>query len=555
MNYSYKIKEMIVICALLVLSGIFLYSVNKNWDTIFKKVLTGHDQHLNFTVSANVTRQFFPPMVRVNPFVETIENWTEGPYWQHIPPLFVYVPLPLFIIDGQITIETIRFSYLLLILFGGYLLIGGIYYLGLSYRTIVAATIASAFVITNKFSWQIISGYGFGVSDILLEFTVIASFVAISSYIIRSKSERKLFSTRSIILITIITTLPLLVKNVLGAIPLATFLIIILYDERKFNKRIIFACLSSSLLIIVHYGLLFLSSRQTFIQEIVVPFKHFDNFENWARPWHAFLSDYLPHRYLGDLFPYYIVAICIGIIFIILMKNKIEYKSLRIISLAIIWFIANLVAVSLVTSKVPGSIYQTFILSLFFIFSIIFEILIQIPYWKKINKKILIFYSKHRKLIYHFYGSITIIVLIVVGVYAIKTFVKIKVTRFTPYNYVSQEENFYQFAEIARNEGIDKRDIVIFKATSNDLWFRYYVIFLTGAESRKFSEVVSKYQVSNFQKYRNVYFVINRLNADVFSTLSSFGQIQQFGEFTVIRVPSSSQYIENIFNFLSVSVN
>ncbi len=553
MNYDNKLKRLFVISAILVLSGVFLISINKNWDLIFQKELHGYDQNLNFTVSANISRQFFPPMVRVNPLIEKVDNWTEGPYWQHIPPLFTYIPLPLFILDGQITVETVRFSYLLLILFGAYLLIVGMYYLRLPYRIIVASTIASVLLITNKFSWEIISGWSFGVSDILLEFSIIASFIAIGSYIIRPKYERKNFSIGSIMLIAVISTLPLLIKNVLGAIPLATFLIVLFYDER-FNLKVRLASLSSILLVLIHYGILFLSSQQTFLQEIVVPFKHFNDYENWARPWHAFFSDYLPNRYLYDLYPYYCIAIVIGIIFLIWRRDRIESKSLKIISLSIIWFFANLIAISLVTSKVPGSIYQTFILSLFFIFSIAFEMLIQIPGWQRLSKSISDFHSKHIIPTYNFWGSVVIIIMVVVGIFAIKTFVRAQTTRHTPYNYVSQDEKFYQFAEIARNRGIDERDLFIINAVPDrDYWFRYYTIFLTGAESRRLSEVVSMYSESRFEKYRNVYFVTSKTYTNLLSTISNLDQIEEFGDFIVLKISPdiiTQQYIENIYNLL-----
>jgi hypothetical protein len=180
--------------------------------------------------------------------------------------------------------------------------------------------------------------------------------------------------------------------------------------------------------------------------------------------------------------------------------------------------------------------------------------LIQIPGRQRLSKTISDFHSKHIIPIYNFWGSVVIIILIVVGIFAIKTFLRVQTTRLSPYNYVSQEEKFYQFAEIARSRGIDERDIFIINAVPNrDFWFRYYTIFLTGAESRRLSEVVSMYSESKFEKYRNVYFVTSKTYTNLLSTISNLDQIEEFGDFIVLKISPdiiTQQYIENIYNLL-----
>src|SRR5689334_8922814 len=98
-------KPIIVAIFLLIFATWFSHSLKGDLALIFQKDLLAHDESSNSVVAANITRQFFPPMVRVNPLNPTQGNWMEGPFWQHIPPLFAYVPYLFFKLDGQVTIE------------------------------------------------------------------------------------------------------------------------------------------------------------------------------------------------------------------------------------------------------------------------------------------------------------------------------------------------------------------------------------------------------------------------------------------------------------------
>src|SRR5438552_10220932 len=120
-------KPFAVAILMMIFTTWFLYNTKSDFPLIFKKDLLAHDESSNSVVAANITRKFFPPMVRVNPLNEQQGNWMEGPFWQHIPPLFAYVPYLFFKLDGQVTIEVKRLSYAFLILLSGLLFILFVY--------------------------------------------------------------------------------------------------------------------------------------------------------------------------------------------------------------------------------------------------------------------------------------------------------------------------------------------------------------------------------------------------------------------------------------------
>jgi hypothetical protein len=85
-------------------------------------------------------------------------------------------------------------------------------------------------------------------------------------------------------------------------------------------------------------------------------------------------------------------------------------------------------------------------------------------------------------------------------------------TRISKYNYESQQEKFYQFGEFAQKNGANTKDIFVLDASEDDYWFRYYILFLTGAEARTLNEIVPM-EISLEQlktKYDHVHFVFNQ---------------------------------------------
>src|SRR3989344_7036734 len=290
-------KTMALGILLLVFSAFFFRNVKSDLPLIFKKDLLAHDESSNSVVAANITRKFFPPMVRTNPLVESQGNWMEGPFWQHIPPLYAYVPYPFFVLDGEVTVEVKRLSYAFVLLLTGLLFILGVYRFNKSLLAAGAATLAAIFWIKTPFTHELVTGYAFGVSDIALAFTVAASFGAVLWYLKEEKESRLNYSWEKIIAISVIVALPVMAKNLLGAIPATTFIVSLVYDNR-FGKKFWLALGSFLGMLTIYYLPLYFSSPETFRAEIMVSFLHGNNYEGWGRSWHWYITNYLPERYL-----------------------------------------------------------------------------------------------------------------------------------------------------------------------------------------------------------------------------------------------------------------
>ena len=106
----------------------FTLLLQQQWDLIFLKELHGYDEHANTAVTGNLTRLSFPAKLRINSLTDIPTGyWMEDQYWQHIPPLFAYVPLPFYLLDGQVSIEIYRLSYAMIQMLTGIVLIVGVY--------------------------------------------------------------------------------------------------------------------------------------------------------------------------------------------------------------------------------------------------------------------------------------------------------------------------------------------------------------------------------------------------------------------------------------------
>src|SRR3990167_8816782 len=224
-------KTMALGILLLVFSAFFFRNVKSDLALIFKKDLLAHDESSNPVVAENIRRNFSPPMVRTNPLNEQQGNWMDGPFWQHIPPLYAYVPYPFFQLDGQVTVEVKRLSYAFVIFLTGLIFILGVYRFGKNIVATSVATLAAVLWVKSPFTHELVTGYAFGVSDIVLAFTVAASFGAVLWYLKEQKESRLNYSWQKITAISLIVALPIMTTNLLGAIPAATFFTLLLRDR------------------------------------------------------------------------------------------------------------------------------------------------------------------------------------------------------------------------------------------------------------------------------------------------------------------------------------
>lgn len=536
-------KFLLVLSIVLAFMLVFSDVLKKDWSLIFKKFLYHHDESVQSAVPANLTRKLFPPMVRVNPFIESQQIivtdgrkkslWMEGPQWQHLPPLFLYVPVPFFWFDNQITIEVRRLSYELIALLTGILLIFTVYFFEKTLTAAVSAALAAVFWIYTPMTRQLITGLHFGISNIVLAFTVICSFSAVCLYLSQPAPTRRNYSLLRLIFIALFVSLPIMTKNLLGAIPAATFFFLLLYDQRRVNLRLAAPVAAFLVFLTMYYGPLYLSSSQTFMAEFFISFEVFSsNFEGWQRPWHFFITNYLPQFYLGNFWYPYVITILAGAI--ALVMGVFKGRSRTILALSIIWFAWNLLAVSLSTAKAPGYILQTYSLSLFFgIYSLLLLITqpaILQPLRSKLNKAL-----TARPLLYTAVCLLTVMVLFTGKTYG-GLINRIEETRAQPYDYQSLREKFYRFGEIARQHGANTQDIFVLDASKEDYWFRYYIIFLTGAEAVTITDIMPSEVGPDYlkSKYFRLNFVFdkNRKIPDFLAAYKGF----DCPDFTVVTV-------------------
>ena len=506
-------KPIAVAVLLLIFTTWYAHSVKNDFGLIFKKDLLAHDESSNSVVAANITRKFFPPMVRVHPLNQKQGNWMEGPYWQHIPPLFAYVPYLFFKLDGQVTIEIKRLSYAFVILLTGLLFIFSIYKFRKNILSAAAAMLAAIFWINTPFTHELVTGYAFGVSDIVLAFTVTGGLAAIFWYLNEERENRINYSYSKLAAIGLIVALPIMAKNLLGAIPAATFFSLVLWDRRKFDKKFVAAIGFFIGLLLVYFISLYFASPQTFNSEILVSFLHFKQLEGWARPWHWYVTNYLPQRYLFGWTWVYFLGLTLGIIINFKLKI-IDQRDKVLLSLSGGWFLWNLLVISAVTSKVPNFIYQSYLFSLFFV---IYSLgIFAERFWTKEFKQ-----SNGRKGMNRALIVLLVLTVLITSYEGVRFGLQFAVQRAQAYNYQSEHEKFYQLAEELRALGLTTKDLIIVRVSDNDCWFRYYPLFLTGTESKAILEMSFGFDPTLIkQQFSRMYFVENKNQPD-------FGETQR----------------------------
>lgn len=538
------------ICVLFFLLS-FAFLIQKNLSSIFNKNLYWDDESTNSVVSANLTRKIFPPMVRINSLSQKFSDWRDGPYWQHIPPLFTYVPLPGYILDHQVTIEVKRLSYATVLMLTGLLFILTIYWFDKKITSTLAATIAAACFIFIKFSQNLISGVDFGNSDILLAFNIVLSFAAICWYLKKEQGLRIDYSIWKLILIGFIVSLPIITKNILGAIPATTFFLLLINDHRKINIKVLISFFSVALFLVIAYLPLYISSPETFKEEIFLPFVHMKNYEGWEKPWHYFITHYIQDSYLGSFTIFYYLSILTGLF--LLIKKKIKDTSKIIVTLSIVWFIWSLVAISCIKSKAPNFIYQSFLLSLFFVVYTIIFLFSQ----TKISLKITEFVTKINKNKTTLIGRFLIVILIILlGLniyYYRQVIIQFQQTRNSSYIYESEHEKYYHFAETIRRTGVNTNDLFLLAYSQDDYWFRYYIMFLTGSEARtlrEFKKINPTYSTLQ-NKYQRIFIVSDKYGDYKELNIPYF--ISYIGRFRVLEINTKdldNNYVEKIIKTL-----
>lgn len=522
---SKYLKPIFIAACLLVFTGLFFQNTASDAPLIFKKDLLAHDESSNSVVTSNIIRKIFPPMVRTNPLVETQGNWMEGPYWQHIPPLFAYVPYVPFLLDGGVTIEVKRLSFAALIWITGLLFIFLSYRLSKSMWVGIAATAAAVIWARTPFTRELITGYAFGVSDIVLSFTVILAFFALVWYLSEEKEGRREYPWWKISLVAALCVLPILAKNLLGAIP-AAILVVFMIRDYKFSIKLWQGVTAMVGVAVLYYLPLFLSSPETFKSEILISFFHNSDYEGWGRPWHYYFSNYLPQRYLFN----WTFAFWLGLLFSgwFLVFGGLKRVERILLGLSFVWFFWNLAAITLVESKIANFIFQSYLLSLFAIsLSILFTL--KYLYEKEVFAKVRAMMVVHGVKVF---SVVAIAAVVFAGVSLKQLAVTAQTMRGNPYAYETEREKFYQTGEELKALGLSTNDLTIVRVSDNDCWLRYNILFLTGAESKALLEMNFGFDpIAIKSKYSRMHFIVQKDEAyspsnGVRSELANFSRIE-----------------------------
>lgn len=486
-------------------TAIFSNFIKINLGPLFAKDLYAYDESANSVAGANVYRKFFPAQLRLNPLVDDygLNDWIEAKYWMHIPPLFAYVPYPLYVLDGGVSIEIKRLSYALVTFLTGiiFIIIAKVFFKQFKY--ILSSFIAACLLLFTPFTKGLIIGFQFGLSDIVLAFATVIAFVGVAYYfiILRQQSKTRLWPYA---LIGAACALPFCVKSMLGLIPMATVAVMILFD-RKGLKKLMYFILGFILIAGAFYIPLCIESPKIFLYEFMTSFKHFDNYEGWQRPWNIFFSDYLPNNYLVNPRNMYLFfgLYALGFISVFLVKEK-PQRNLLIVSG--IWLIWNLAVVTIVKSKAPNFIYSTYIFGLFFIVANIFIILDYVfsgaqIIFKRFNLRIL--------------NAVNLLVIFGAGVYATYCVYRTAVAfadRRANNIQISESAKFYDLAVRGRELGWGSDDLVIIDAP-NAYWLRFHVMFVSGSEGVSVAQMAglvagnASARSVVMSKYKRVHFI------------------------------------------------
>jgi hypothetical protein len=479
----------------------------RDWHKIATRDLRAWDESAASTVAANLTRRAFPPMVRINSLLDELGerkfsgSGMEGPYWQHKPPLFTYIPLPLFAVDGRVSLEMKRLAYAIVLLISGICFIVAVSQFEQSRLANAAAAFAAILWIRTPFTRGLISGTNFCASDTVLACTVVLCLWALLRYLEQPPADRIGYSTGKVALIGAIVALPVVAKSALGLIPATTFFVILLWDQKKLNLKLVISCLTFVGVIFCLFAPLYLSSPGTFRHEIGVPLRHMGNYQTWGRPWHFFVTNYLPNDYLGkQTFVIYAAFLfSLGL----MLLDRLKGRSRTVMVVCGGWFAWNLIAVSAITTKAPNFVFQSYLPGLFFCIYGPARWLEMNAGPSRILENALAKLQRELKLV-----TVVLSVLTLVGFALLAS--RIHHSRTAPYAYKSAHELFYQFAEAEQARGVNTGDLFILDSSGEDCWFRYYILFLSGAEARTLSEVLA-YDVAAKDvqaKYSKAHFVL-----------------------------------------------
>lgn len=473
----------------------FLAFTYQQMPHYFKKDLMSYDESTNAVVTNNLYKDFFPPRLRINSLTPEYQGWKEGPDWQHIPPAFLYVPIPFYFLDGGgPTIEVRRLSYVFVAYVLGVIFIIGIALLFKEKRATFVASIVAWLWLLTPFVRTVLNANAFGYSDIVLACSVVLSFLLIVGLNKRIHSDLPV-DKNLYVFILLAATVPLLIKNVLGALPLMYLWIVIFRGLKADKLRKTDALLSVLFTVVVcflYYGACLWKSPEAFKAEFFISFHHFGDYEGWKKPWHYFISNYLPQRYLSFMWWPFVAGLIASIY--IWYTSKTTFRKF-ILGFFLSYFLLNLLAVSIVTSKSANFILQGYIFILFFVLYNIIDRVIE--YFNELK------FEKLIDRLYRMRESVGIVTFTVLGLLIAGNIYQMYELRTGQYNYATEHERFFHFGELTKDvlyadtkslfildtDEVEYPDSLVHE--DPDYWLRYYILFNSGSEARRIEELAN----------------------------------------------------------------
>lgn len=544
MSNERKIRLSYIIFTILLFSiGVLAFSYQQMAD-YFHKDLISYDECTNAVVSNNLYRDNFPPKLRLNSLTDEYQGWKEGPDWQHIPPLFSYVPFVFYFLDGEPTIEVRRYSYLFIAYLQGIIFIIGIFLIFKQKRAVFWAAAAAYLWIITPFTRGVLNANYFGYSDIVLAFTVTLSLLL--TILVFQSIQRKETPVSGHLLALAITAsaLPVLTKNVLGALPWA-FLVVVMYDgltKRRIVRSEFFLTFFVPLSICaIYYGANLWKSPEAFKASFFVSFQHFGNFEGWKKPFHYFVTNYYPKRYFQFLSIPFLIGFIAAVYFWWNMEKEKQRSALYFF---LTYFAIHLVVISIVTSKSANFALQSYLFLLFFVLYVLWDKILDIMPELKFTKLFDLSYKYRR--------AVGITTFTIFALLLAANIYKAKIIRTSPYNYNTQNEKFFQFGELSNHILYGSPSSLFILDTDEktypdgesfkdpDFWMRYYIMYHSGAEARRIEEVAdfkNDFDVQDAirRKYKEVFLVTSKkMQNGKYANLNS--RFEQVGSYQVKKL-------------------
>ena len=503
-NESFPIDRKYILSVLMLFiclfTAFFGYLIFKDRKEIFDKAFHNPDEYFNSSVSGNITRKFFPPMVRVHSLDPAQEYWHDGPYWQHIPPLFMYIEAGVFVLTNSVSIVAIRLTSAFMALLTGIICIASVYLYRKTLLSALAAFTAASLWAASPFTRNLIDGRNFGHSDVLLALLAMCCFAALLWYLNEPSSVRKTYPLWKVLLVSFIISLPIVAKSLLGAIPAATFFIILYKDRGILSKTYVWSIVVFLIPNIAFYGALYLSAPTVFKNEVWVPLSHFKNFEGWARPWYTFLANYIPDLYSTFLTGYFYLLILAA--WHLLLSKTFSGKDKTLMLLTTGWFTWNLVVVSYIKSKSPNFIFQMYFMGIFA------AVYLSLYYLHNFLKKYAISFQKVHSYMYIYGMRIASVVALSTAVVWAYGITHISQAQVMSDRGLAMDRRFYNLTLSLQSKiALDKNDLVVLSTGGTDCWMKYYPLFLTGAETRNYDQFYAFKNSPTLNMYDRVIFV------------------------------------------------